>query len=212
MTIRVAMLVAGVLAAVTSPGPSLDAPARAGAQAVRHRPARVILVGDSIAAALCHQLPTARCQAFPGAFVSSGNGRDFVAEFIATAGIHPGDVVVLSSVGGFHVAGVDDDEVVRRVSMAIDSIHGFGGRPVLLLSPAGGFPACGPNPSPQAIANFGNTDPAESCETMRRVRATMVASGEPTIDIRGPYMPDDIHQTEQAELVTADAIRDQALR
>lgn len=173
----------------------IDGPASAMYGAIRHHPARVVLLGDSIAWQLCGGLPVASCSAFPGAFSAGRNGENLLDQMIDIAEVMPDDRVIMSSIGGFISPGIDNGTILRRIGAAIARVLRLGGRLTVLLSPDGGFPACGQSPSAQAVANFGDAGQGSSCETMRLIRQFVVASGVATFDITGPFVDDGIHQT-----------------
>jgi hypothetical protein len=185
-------------------GVAIDAPVIGAGEVPRT--GRLVLIGDSLTAELCPVLPTASCHAAPGAFVAGRLGENYVEQLIGEAAVRAGDSVVLSNISGWQSPDVNDAEIVRRMLAAITELDERGARVVVLVGPAGGFPACGDSPTPEAIALFGGVRES-SCRTMSAVASAVTAADVDTITVDGEWAADGVHLTVAASGELAVTVR-----
>jgi hypothetical protein len=186
-------------------------PVRAGADAPlahAHRPSegpRLVLVGDSITAALCALFPDSPCFSFPGAWVADATGANLVDQFVTDAQIGPNDTVVLSSIGGWHSPGVDDDVILDRLATLYERLSHLAHRVIVLVAPSPNFDLCINPTTPEARALLGNRHD-ELCATQAAVAELERSWPITTISIDGPYIADQEHPTPTAVLALAERI------
>lgn len=169
------------------------------------RAGRLVLVGDSITAGLCPELPTAACFAFPGAWVADINGANLVDRFVTEAALGPNDTVVLSSIGGWHSPGVDDAVILARLQALYVRIARAVHRLVVLVAPFPNFTLCTNPTTPEAKALLGTRHDA-ACATQLAIAQLERAWPVTTVPIIGPYVSDEEHETSGARSELAQAI------
>lgn len=168
-------------------------------------PGRLVLIGDSIAAGLCQELPTASCFAFPGAWVADVKGDNLVDQFVTAAALGPNDSVVLSSIGGWHSPGVDDAVILARLDALYQRIARVVHRVVVLVAPYPNFKLCTDPSTPEAVALLGARHD-ELCATQQAIADLERSWPATTIPIIGPYVADEEHETSGARSELARAI------
>jgi len=168
---------------------------------------RLVLIGDSIVHDLCDNLPNARCVTYPGAWVADLDGSNLTDQFITTAQLNRNDTVVLSSVGGFHSPGVDDAEILVRLNAVLARLVGIGAELVVLVAPSPNFPLCTQPVTAAGVALVGEYHD-ELCATGAAIAALERSWPVHTLEIDGPYVSDNMHQTAQAKAALAAEIED----
>lgn len=201
LVLVVVLFATGIVNATSEPVRPIDHAAVATAPAVRiHN--RLLLIGDSIIWDMCPQFQGIPCYAFPGGWVAGKDGTNLLDGFVTQANPQPGDLVVLSSVSGWHSPGVDDQVISDRLQAAHDRIIATGARLVVLVAPEPNFPNCTSERSPDAIGT------TESCPTQEMLENLARSwSDADTITIIGPYLPDQVHPTDETNLILAEQIR-----
>ncbi len=168
---------------------------------------RLVLIGDSIVHDLCDNLPNAKCVTYPGAWVADIDGSNLTDQFITTAQLNSNDMVVLSSVGGFHSPGVDDAEILVRLNAVLARLVAIGVKLIVLVAPSPNFPLC-TEPVTAAGAALVGERHDELCATGAAIAALERSWPVRMLEIDGPYVSDNMHQTPQAQAALTAEIED----
>ena len=169
-------------------------------------PRRLVLIGDSIVDQLCAEFPDARCVAFPGGWVAAVDGTNLADQFVSQAQLRKNDIVVLSSIGGWHSPGVDDGEILRRLQVLYGRISSTVQRLVVLVPPYPNFDLCLDPSTPEALALLGQRHD-ELCHTQQLIADLERSWPVTEVPIIGPYISDEEHETPQARQDLARAVR-----
>lgn len=168
-------------------------------------PGRLVILGDSIAAALCANFPMSPCVAFPGAWVADVHGNDIADQFVTAAALQPTDTVVLSNIGGFHSAGIDDAVILSRLTALYHRISSLVQRLIVLVAPYPNFPLCIDPTTPEAAALLAAMHD-NACATLVAVADLERSWPVTVIPINGPYEADQEHETAEGRAEMASTI------
>ncbi|MCU1398876.1 MAG: hypothetical protein JWN62_1985 [Acidimicrobiales bacterium] len=157
-------------------------------------PGRLVILGDSIAAALCANFPASPCEAFPGAWVADVHGNNIADQFVTAAALQPTDTVVLSNIGGFHSEGIDDAVILTRLTALYQRISSLVHRLIVLVAPYPNFPLCIDPSTPEAVALLAAMHD-NACATLAAVADLERSWPVTVIPINGPYEADQEHET-----------------
>ncbi|MCU1364399.1 MAG: hypothetical protein JWN39_38, partial [Ilumatobacteraceae bacterium] len=164
-----------------------------------------VILGDSIAAALCANFPTSPCVAFPGAWVADVSGNNIADQFVTAAALQPADTVVLSNIGGFHSVGVDDAVILTRLTALYQRLTALVHRLIVLVAPYPNFPLCIDPSTPEAAALLARMHD-NACDTLVAVANLERSWPVTVIPINGPYEADQEHETAVGRAEMAETI------